>query len=77
MTSIRIRYHHEDEGWWADSEDLPGWTAAGSDFAEVREQARSGVAKFAGPQVLLVEEGAPSAPTRPEFPPGRPPRPTE
>jgi predicted RNase H-like HicB family nuclease len=36
-------YHHEPEGWWARSADLPGFTAAGATFDEVRELAHSGV----------------------------------
>jgi predicted RNase H-like HicB family nuclease len=34
MTGVRIRYHHEAEGWWADSPDLPGFSAAGETFTE-------------------------------------------
>ena len=33
---------HKPEGWWADSDDLPGFTAAGATFDEVRELAHSG-----------------------------------
>jgi hypothetical protein len=29
-TKVVMDYHHEPEGWWADSEDLPGFTAAGA-----------------------------------------------
>jgi predicted RNase H-like HicB family nuclease len=35
--TVRVLYHHEKEGWWAESPDLAGWTAAGATFEEVRE----------------------------------------
>src|SRR6266545_856942 len=59
VRSIRVRYHFEPEGWWAESEDLPGWTAAGKDFAEVREQVRVGIAEFVSEPVSIVEKGVP------------------
>lgn len=40
---VRVLYHEEPEGWWAESPDLDRWTAAGDTFEEVR---------------LLAEEGA-------------------
>ena len=39
---VLMEYHCEPEGWWAKSPDLPGFTAAGATFAEVRELAHSG-----------------------------------
>lgn len=62
LRTVRVRYHFEDEGWWADSEDLQGWTAAGSDYAGVREQVRAGIPEFVGGPVTIVEEGVPEAP---------------
>lgn len=59
MERVRIRYRCENEGWWAESEDLPGWTAVGPTFTAVREQARTGVAEFAGPDKVIEEEGVP------------------
>lgn len=40
-------HHHEADGWWAESPDVEGWSAAGDSFAEV---------------VKLAEEGVPFAP---------------
>jgi len=74
MTSIRVLYHHEAEGWWAESKDLPGWTAVGRDFSEVRDQVRSGVERFAGPDAFLIEEGAPPGIPEPGQPPSSRPR---
>ena len=39
---VVMEYHHEPEGWWARSEDLPGFTAVGATLDEVRELAHSG-----------------------------------
>ena len=41
-TKVVMQYHHEPEGWWARSDDLPGFTAAGATYEEVRELAHSG-----------------------------------
>lgn len=59
MKLVRIHYHFEPEGWWAESADLPGWTAAGGTFDEVRLMARTGVMEFCGPSVMVEEEGIP------------------
>jgi hypothetical protein len=47
MEIIRVIYHHESDGWWAESPDVDGWSAAGESYAEV---------------VKLAEEGVPFAP---------------
>jgi predicted RNase H-like HicB family nuclease len=56
---VRIHYHYESEGWWADSPDLPGWTAAGDTFDEVRAMALEGAAEFAEGPTSIIEEGLP------------------
>jgi predicted RNase H-like HicB family nuclease len=40
---VRVLYHEEDGGWWAESPDLSGWTAAGDTFEEVHRLAEEGV----------------------------------
>ena len=59
---IRVAYHHEDEGWWADSQDVPGWTATASSVDELRQLVEEGV-RFAlddaGVVISHVLEGAP------------------
>jgi len=35
MKTVRITYHHEADGWWAESPDAEGWSAAGDSYAEV------------------------------------------
>jgi predicted RNase H-like HicB family nuclease len=44
MDTVRVIYHHEPDGWWAESPDIDGWSAAGGTYTEV---------------VKLAEEGAP------------------
>lgn len=52
MKSVTVLYHCEDGVWWAESSDLPGWSAAGDDFDAVREQVYGGVLEFAGPSII-------------------------
>ncbi|HZJ07825.1 MAG TPA: hypothetical protein VFD59_20540 [Nocardioidaceae bacterium] len=40
---IRVRYHHEPDGWWAESSDLDGFVAAGASLDEVRGLVQEGV----------------------------------
>jgi predicted RNase H-like HicB family nuclease len=65
MRSVAILYHHESEGWWAESEALLGWTAAGRSLDEVRRQVMSAVAAFIGEGAVLEEEGLPADRDRP------------
>ncbi len=57
MRQIRIHYHRDGGSWWADSADLPGWTAVGDSIEQVRAQARAGAEEFAGEPVFLIESG--------------------
>ncbi len=41
---VRVTYHHEPEGWWAESPDIEGWTVAGDSCDEVRQLVDDGVA---------------------------------
>ena len=43
MEAVRVIYHHEADGWWAESPDVDGWYAAGKTYDEVFELAREGV----------------------------------
>lgn len=33
---MTVDLHHESEAWWARSDDLPGWSAAGESYDEMR-----------------------------------------
>jgi len=43
VTAIAVKYHHEEGSWWAESDDVPGFSAVGASLAEVREQVREGL----------------------------------
>ena len=42
--TIRVLYHHEPEGWWAECPDIEGWSVAGESYEEVRRLVQDGVA---------------------------------
>jgi predicted RNase H-like HicB family nuclease len=37
MRIVTVRYHWEPEGWWAETGDLPNYSAAGATYEEVRD----------------------------------------
>jgi predicted RNase H-like HicB family nuclease len=43
MKIVRVIYHHEKDGWWAESPDVEGWSAAGESSAEVAKLAEEGI----------------------------------
>jgi predicted RNase H-like HicB family nuclease len=43
MEIIPVVYHNEPEGWWADSEAVPGWTATAPSLDELRVRVEEGV----------------------------------
>jgi predicted RNase H-like HicB family nuclease len=40
---IRILHHRDADGWWAESPDVDGWSAAGDTYMEVVKLAEEGV----------------------------------
>ena len=42
METVRVIYHHKSDGWWAESPDVDGWSAAGASYAEVVKLAEEG-----------------------------------
>ncbi len=65
---IRVIYHHEDEGWWAVSPDLPDLVVAGDSAQEVRDLVEQGL-DGEGYQVEHLVDGdlALEAPTSSRF----------
>ncbi len=55
MRQVRIHYHRDGSDWWADSPEMPGWTAVGESLEGLRELARAGVREFAGESVAITE----------------------
>ncbi len=43
LERIRVIYHREPEGWWAESPDIKGWLAAGDSYEEVVKLAEEGI----------------------------------
>ena len=43
METVRVIYHSEPEGWWAESPDIEGWSVAGGSYEEVRALVDAGV----------------------------------
>lgn len=43
---VNITYHREDGTWWAESDEMPGFSAAGNTFEETRRLAREDVPFF-------------------------------
>jgi predicted RNase H-like HicB family nuclease len=61
MRTISVAYHREDGHWWADSSDLPGYTALASDFNELRLLVAEGIPFFLdelNPQIIEFLDGA-------------------
>lgn len=42
--AVRVLHHPEGDGWWAESPDVEGWSAAGDTYAEVVKLAEKGIA---------------------------------
>jgi predicted RNase H-like HicB family nuclease len=43
MEIIPVVYHHDPEGWWADSPSVPGWSATAPSLDELRTRVEDGV----------------------------------
>jgi predicted RNase H-like HicB family nuclease len=55
MRDVTVVYHIEPEGYWAESPEVAGFSAAGETLSEVREMAREGLRFHVGPDMALVE----------------------
>jgi len=57
MATVTVTYHHEPEGWWAETEAIPRFSAAGTSYDEVHEQvARSLTALLNDPALDIREQ---------------------
>jgi predicted RNase H-like HicB family nuclease len=41
--TVRVLYHREPDGWWAESPDIEGWTVAGETYEAVRALVNDGI----------------------------------
>jgi predicted RNase H-like HicB family nuclease len=53
MRKAQFIYRSEGDGWWAASSDLPGYSAVGESFEEVRRLAAEGAPWFAEQELEL------------------------
>jgi predicted RNase H-like HicB family nuclease len=62
MQRIRVIYHDETpHGWWAESPDLEGWSAAGDSYEEVRRLAEEGVRFMLERDDIAIEHRVPTS----------------
>ena len=53
MRSVRVIYHDDPDGWWAESPEVPGYTGFGDSYEHVRDQMREGLPWFAEEDLML------------------------
>lgn len=58
--TLRVLYHEEPDGWWAESPDVDGWSAAGETFDEVRALAEEGIRFAADDESVEIEHFVPA-----------------
>lgn len=54
--SVRVAYHQEADSWWAESPDVEGFVASGSDLSEVRHLVREGLEFYLDEEIELEEQ---------------------
>lgn len=66
MRRVTVVNHREGESWWAESPDLPGFSAAADSSDELDEMVRDGVDFYLDgePHALLITRDDPSNRTR-------------
>lgn len=55
METIDVIYHREPDAWWADAEQVPGWTATAGTLDELRGLVEDGVRFALGREDVLIE----------------------
>lgn len=60
MDKVRVIYHCEPEGWWAESPDIEGWSVAGDSYVEVRNLVEAGVEVVSGRAGVTIEHFVPA-----------------
>ncbi|MEX1009159.1 MAG: hypothetical protein WD271_15145 [Acidimicrobiia bacterium] len=56
MRTVHVDYHEEDGLWWADSPDVPGFSATAEELRELRQLAREGIYHFLDEVVLVSDD---------------------
>jgi predicted RNase H-like HicB family nuclease len=60
MRTVRVIYHDDPDGWWAISPEVPGYTAFGETYAEVRDKMVEGLPWYAEEDDLIMAHIVPS-----------------
>ena len=55
MRRVTIQYHHEADGWWAESREVAGFSAAASDFNTLRTRAIEALAEILDEPFVISE----------------------
>lgn len=56
MALVTVIYHHEDGVWWAESDEMPGLSAASGQFGVTRQFVRDAVPEYYGTDTVdLIE----------------------
>lgn len=66
MEIVRVIYHHENDGWWAESPDVEGWSAVGETYAEVVKLAEEGIPFALEHEAKLEHFARPASTSSPE-----------
>lgn len=57
MKTVKIVYHRDEDAWWADSPDMPGFSAIGDTFNDTRKLALEDIPfYFNGNRPDIVDE---------------------
>jgi predicted RNase H-like HicB family nuclease len=61
---LTVRYHDDDGCYWAESPEVPGFTAAGDDLADVRKRVFAALRDIVGAEADVTEiiSGLPAMP---------------
>ena len=60
MATVRVIYHEEPDGWWAESPDVDGFGAAGESLEEVRRLAADGISFYLEADSVELDERFPT-----------------
>lgn len=56
MRPVIVRYHQESEGWWAETPDLPTFSAAGATYEEVRNRVHTALPDLVGSPLDIYDD---------------------
>jgi predicted RNase H-like HicB family nuclease len=56
MRQVTVRYHQEGDVWWAETDDLKTFSAAGQSYEEVRDRVRVALPDLLGADVELYDD---------------------